>query len=165
MPPRESRIPAAQVAALFARDERTVKRWVAAGAPHRKVNGRLMFLLSELIPWRESQLRTDDKPDLAAEQARKMRADADLSELKVSQMRGDLVPAVDVEARMERLCAYVRARVLGVRGRWAPKVLGVGSMAEATAALDGLAGDILAALREGADELDEDEPSTDEVAA
>jgi phage terminase Nu1 subunit (DNA packaging protein) len=167
MAERERTVPQSAVAALFGVDVRTIRNWVDAGMPHRIASGRPAYLLSEVIPWRREQdkreARVSAAPDLAEEQARKMRADADLSELKRDQMRGDLVPAVDVERRMERLCAYVRVRVMGIRGKWAPKVMGLGTMQEATATLDALSWDILEALRENADELDD--PDTEEVAA
>ncbi len=168
---------AKELAALYAVEYRTVQNWVAAGCPHRKRSRRLEFLLSEVVPWRREQdkreSRGGDAPDLAQEQARKTRADADLSELKVQKMRGSLIAASDVEHEMERLCSVLRARVLSVRGRWAPKVIGLSTMAEATATLDALANDVLDALRGGADDLEEpdeddtkdDEDSTDEEEA
>lgn len=122
-----------------------------------------MYRLSEVIPWRERTRGREERPDVAAEQARKLRADADLAELKVREMRGELVPVSKVERDMERLCAMVRSRVLSVRGRWAPKVMRLETMAEATSTLDALAADVLDALRAGADELDE-EPPTEEAA-
>lgn len=157
---REQRVLTKDLVRYYDVDERTVKRWVEAGCPHRKAHRRLEFLLSEVIPWRREQdrkeLRQSSTPKMDEEQARKMRADADLSELKVLQMRGELIPATRVEQDMERLCAMVRARVLSVRGRWAPKIMRLGAMAEAAAVLDALAADVLDALRAGADDLDEE---------
>lgn len=168
MAEREARILAKELAALYAVEYRTVQNWVAAGCPHRKRSRRLEFLLSEVVPWRRDQdkreSRGGDAPDLAQEQARKTRADADLSELKVQKMRGSLIAASDVEHEMERLCNVLRARVLSVRGRWAPKVLGLTSMAEATSTLDALANDVLDALRGGADDLEESDEEDEEEA-
>lgn len=151
------------LAALFGVTTETIRLWGKQGMPSYRDG----YTPAECVQWRREQDKADasarERPDFDVEQARKMRADADLAELKRDQMRGDLVPAVDVERRMERLCAYLRVRVLGIRGKWAPKVLGLGTMAEATTTLDALASDVLAALREGADELDDDEP-TEEVA-
>lgn len=157
------RVAQKDLAALFGVTPETIRLWGKQGMPSYRDG----YTPAECVQWRREQDKADatarERPDLAEEQARKMRADADLSELKRDQMRGDLVPAVDVERRMERLCAYVRVRVLGIRGKWAPKVMGLGTMQEATATLDALSSDILEALRETADELDE--PDTEEVAA
>lgn len=150
------------LAALFGVTTETIRLWGKQGMPSYRDG----YTPAECVQWRREQDKADanarERPDLAEEQARKMRADADLSELKRDQMRGELVPAVDVERQMERLCAYVRVRVLGIRGKWAPKVLGLGTMAEATATLDALASDILEALREQADDADD---TNDEEAA
>jgi hypothetical protein len=126
------------------------------------------YVLADCVQWRREKDKADARastaPDIAAEQARKMKADADLSELKVQQMRGDLVPSIDVVREMDRLCAVLRARVLSIRGRWAPKILGLATMAEAATVLDRLSADVLEALREGADELEEEEPAEEEAA-
>ncbi len=129
---------------------------------------RPAYMLAEVIAWRRRQdkieAREADKPDLAQEQARKLRADADLAELKVMERRRELVPAVDVERQMERLCGILRSRVLSLRGRWAPRVLGLGTMADATRILDDLANDMLEALRSASDELEEDDAGDDGAA-
>jgi phage terminase Nu1 subunit (DNA packaging protein) len=140
-----------------------VHKWVKDGLPHRVEKGTARFDLAEVVDWRIEQARHQAREgsDLGTEQARKMSADADIAEMKRDQLRGDLVPAVDVERRMERLCAYVRVRVLGVRGKWSPKVLGLGTMADATATMDALASDILEALRDQADELDDADEDTE----
>lgn len=152
-----------ELARLFKKSRETIRLWEKAGMPSRKGG----FVLADCIEWREEMIRQEslqpEEVDEAKERARKMKADADFSELKVQQMRGELMPATQVEADMERLCAMVRARVLSVRGRWAPKVIRLDSMAEATAVLDALAADVLDALRDGADDLDE-EPEAEEAA-
>ena len=164
MAEQEKPVTRTALAALFGVDVRTVDNWLTVGCPAVKRSGRTMYLLSEVIPWRRDQDRRETRstPKIDEEQARKMRADADLSELKVQQMRGELLPVADVERDMERLCAMVRARVLAVRGRWAPKIIRLETMAEATSALDALAADVLDALRDGADDLEE--PDAEEAA-
>lgn len=175
MAEREETVSTAELARAFGVDERTIRNWVALGCPQRMRSKRPAYMLSEVIAWRRKQDQIDargsEKPDLAAEQARKLRADADLAELKVQERRGELVPAADVERQMERLCGTLRSRVLGVRGRWAPRILGLGTMPDATRVLDELANDVLEALRSAGDELtsdeagDEEPPPDDEVAA
>lgn len=174
MAEREEPISTAELARIFGVDERTIRNWVALGCPQRMRSKRPAYLLSEVVPWRRQRDKVEsatDKPDLAAEQARKLRADADLAELKVQERRAELVPAANVERQMERLCATLRSRVLGVRGRWAPRILGLGTMPDATRVLDELANYVLEALRSAADELEveesgeDDPPPADEAAA
>jgi phage terminase Nu1 subunit (DNA packaging protein) len=166
---REETVSTAELARCFGVDERTIRNWVAIGCPQRMRSKRPAYVLSEVIAWRRRQDKTEtsagDKPDLALEQARKLRADADLAELKVMERRRELVPSADVERQMERLCGILRSRVLGLRGRWAPRVLGLGTMADATRILDDLANDMLEALRSSGDELEADDPPEDDGAS
>jgi phage terminase Nu1 subunit (DNA packaging protein) len=154
----------AAIALAFKKSRETIRLWEKAGMPSRKGG----FVLADCIEWREEVVRQEslrpEEVDEAKERARKMRADADLSELKVQQMRAELIPASKVEQDMERLCAMVRARVLAVRGRWAPKIIRLDTMAAATAVLDALAADVLDALRDGADDLEDDVSDTEEAA-
>jgi len=158
MAEREPRIGVRELCRYYADvDIRTVKRWIADGCPHRKVNGVNQFLLSEVIPWREQrfreELRGTGKADLVEEQARKMRADAEISELKAAQMRGELLPASEVRREMERRDEVTRAALLGMRGKYAAQVYGAGSMAEAAEVLDQIARDVVSSLQASADEL------------
>lgn len=95
------------LAALFGVTTETIRLWGKQGMPSYRDG----YTPAECVQWRREQDKADanarERPDLAEEQARKMRADADLSELKRDQMRGELVPAVDVERQMERLCAHL----------------------------------------------------------
>jgi hypothetical protein len=156
-----------EVAKLFDKQERTVRRWIADGAPHRKRSRRVWFLLSELVPWREANRGRDESedPDKAKEEARRLKEDADRLALANAQKRRELVPAHQVAQQWERVLGVLRSRITAARGRWAPRIIGLGTMAEATAVLDGLADELLTALRASADELEDgmedDEPDED----
>lgn len=158
MPAPRKAVTAAELCDLLGVKHPTVSSWVAAGCPHRKRGTRYEFVVSEVSDWRldraKRTARDETAPDEAAERARKMRADADYAELRVAERRGELVAADEVERAHERLCGVVRSRVLAIRGRWAPRVLGLAAIAEATSVMDALAADILAALQEGADEIE-----------
>lgn len=160
MPAREPTILPSELAQLFDVDERTIRNWARLGCPQRMRSKRPMYVLSEVIAWRRQRDRVEassaDRPDLAQEQARKLRADADLAELKVQERRGDLVPAANVEQQMERVCLVLRSRVLSMRGRWAPRLIGLGSMIEAATVVDQLTTELLDSLLSAADELDRD---------
>lgn len=136
-----------------------MRYWIERdGCPYRRQSGKLAVMLSEVLPWRRDadlKRRSDDEaPDEARERARKLSAEADLAELKVRERRGELVAVEEAVRTHDRMCSLIRARVLGMRGKWAPRMLGLGTMPEATAVLDAVAQDILAALQEGADELE-----------
>lgn len=167
MTTREMPLSSDQIARLFDKDVRTTRRWVKAGAPHRKKEGRTLFLLSELIPWRERQLAMEQSssPDEARERARKLRAEAGMAELRHRQMLGELVPAKDVEQTWELVLGVVRSRIDALRAKWAPRFLGLKTHLEAVVVLDEMAADLRASIVAGADELDAEGDTDEESAA
>lgn len=104
---------------------------------------------------------SDERPlsevDVRTERALKMRADRQRAELELAARVGDVVPVADVLKSDERLFGVIRARVRALRGKWAPRVLGLATMGEATGVLDALADDVLAALVDGAGEVEQDD--------
>jgi hypothetical protein len=123
--------------------------------------------LDKVIQWRRGQDLEETQhgttPDEAQERARKLRAEASLAELRLLERKGDLVPARQIEREWDQALGVFRSRVLALRGRWAPRLLGLASMAEAAAAMDAMGDNILSALRETADELEGgDLPDVDE---
>lgn len=147
---------------------RRVQQFAAEGMPSRMVDGERRFVAKECVRWvreRDAEAirkeRDGDKPNEADERARKLKLEADMVALKLAERRGELVPVAQVLKSDEKLFGVIRARVRAMRGKWAPRVLGLGTMGEATSALDALADDILAALVDGAADLEQDEPEAD----
>ncbi len=84
--------------------------------------------------------------DLAAEQARLARAEAEFAELKEALARGDLVPLQAVQKRVAAGIERVRAKMLELHEKMAPRMIGV-TQADAEAML-------MEAVREALKELD-----------
>jgi phage terminase Nu1 subunit (DNA packaging protein) len=167
--PKIETVSLSEIANLFGVDTDTIHLWRQKGMPHRVSSNRPRFEVAPCVQWRRAQDKRDQResvsPVEAIERVRKLSADADLAELKLRERLGELVPTEDVERQTDRMVSVIRARVLSVRGRWAPRVIGLSTMAQATSTLDGLTSDILAALAEGADEVEaSDEPETEAVA-
>lgn len=101
-------------------------------------------------------LRSDEL-DEAKERARKMRADADRSELAAAKLRGDLAPVAEMDAAVERLATAVRNEVAGLRSRFTLTVLGLQTPQEAAAVLDEMGKQILGALAGAASDETDDE--------
>lgn len=169
MPPRVETVGLGEIADVFGVDSDTIGVWCGQGMPHRKSSGFRKFEVGRCVQWRLDKLKRDARdqssPDEAKERVRKLAADADMAELKVKERRGELVPAVDVERQVDRLVATVRARVLSIRGRWAPRIIGITELGAASTTLDSLALDVLASLSESAGEIEADEHKTGEAAA
>ena len=163
--PSSARVTGTELARLRRVDRRTVVNWLGEtpACPSHGEGTARRFDLNEFATWwadRSVRHAAPSRPvhvDEAAERARKMRADADLSELKVAERRRELVEVATVLRSDERLLGVLRSRVKAIRGKWAPRVMGLGTMADATSTLDALADDILAALAEGADDLETDD--------
>ncbi len=146
---------------------RTVQTYVRDGMPHRRGDkSGPRFVARECHRWRRerevaaavererAKLKTLDRD---TEIALKTRTERELKELELAERRGELMPKANVEQDMERLCLMLRTRVLGMRGKWAPRVLGLATMAESTKLLDEIASDLLSSLRDGADDLETEE--------
>lgn len=167
MGPKTQTVGTVELAKLLGVTRAAVHLWRQNGCPSRTVNGAAAFVVGEVVDWRLEQARASargaEKADLLEEQARRTRAEADISELKAAQMRGELLPAAEVRREMERRDEVTRAALLGMRGKYAAQVYGAGSMAEAAEVLDQIARDVVSSLQASADELESDDD--EEVAA
>lgn len=169
MPPKADTVSLTEIADVFGVDLESIRLWRTKGMPHRLVSNRPRFVVAECVRWRREQDKKESRetasPDEAKERTRKLAADADMAELRLRQKRGELVAVAEVERTVDRLVSTVRARVLAIRGRWAPRMIALPDMPAATATLDELAMDILSALTDGADDVAGDEGDGNEVAA
>jgi phage terminase Nu1 subunit (DNA packaging protein) len=160
MPKRVETVGTGELADLFGVDTDSIGVWCGQGMPHRRASGMRKFEVAKCVQWRRSQDKRDTRegiaPDEGKQRARKLAAEAELAELKIRERKGELVSMVDAERQIERVVATIRGRILAIRGRWAPRVMGLATMAEATATLDALATDVMSALSESADEIPDD---------
>ena len=143
-------------------DARELRAWRSDGCPHLMRSGRVLYRLPQVVAWREKRAVDVLDADEAKERARKMRADADRSEMAAAKLRGTLAPVADMDRAVEWLATAVRAEVTGLRQRFASRIIGLETPAEAAVVLDAMAEQILGGLRTAAtadeetDELDEE---------
>lgn len=64
-----------------------------------------------------SPARGDDVPDLGEARARRETALADMAEIELAKIRGALIPAADVEARLVAVFSRCKTKLLGVPSR------------------------------------------------
>ena len=148
-----------ELATAVERDERTLREWREQGCPHQRRSNRIMYRLPQVLEWLQERARKELDADESKERARKMRADADRSEMAAAKLRGELAPVAEMDAAVERLATAVRNEVNGLRSRFALSIVGLQTPAEAAVALDDMAQQILGALATAAS--DEDEPDDD----
>ncbi len=150
----------ARIAWLLDVDERTITNWVKQrdDFPSRVAGKARTFPVRACIAWYRDYKSSAAAPtDIDEAKARREAAEAQIAELKLAKQRGELLDANEVRRTWERILMSVRTRILGMRSRHAPAVVGLGTLGEAVRALDAIALDILASLREAADELESEE--------
>lgn len=150
-----------ELAAELETDERTLRRWREDGCPHQRRSNRVLYRLPQVMAWLQERARKELDADEAKERARKMRADADRSEMLAAKLRGELAPVVEMDAAVERLATAVRNEVAGLRSRFTLTVLGLTTPQDAAAVLDEMGKQILGALASAA--ASEDEDTDDEL--
>lgn len=150
------RLTVKQLAEFYDVDRRTITNWVNStpGCPSWKEGSERFFDSVKVAAWREAKARAESERDatpldLEEARARKMTADAELAELELGRLRGELVPVDAVRTTMADLTSRVRAQLLAIPGRYSARIVGLPSLAEAARALDLAMRDVLNELKEG----------------
>ena len=133
--------PVATVAKLLLLTERRVQQLTKDGVLPRAERGR--YELAPVVQSYVGYLRDRALPgaDEAASdafhraRARRMTAEANLSEMRDAEARGELIPAADVRAVLSSMIVRVRAKLLSIPPRLAPRVVGCTSLTDAEEAI------------------------------
>lgn len=108
---------------------------------------------------REREKATKEPADLEQARARKVAAEAQIAELELAKLRGQLLTVGDYGAALERSFDLIRARLVALPGRLAPLVTGVTTLPAAVAAIEPVVSELLQELSS------DDTPAFDEDAA
>jgi phage terminase Nu1 subunit (DNA packaging protein) len=131
-------------------EARELRKWRSEGCPHVMRSARVLYRLPQVVEWaRERAVKALDA-DETKERARKMRADADRSEMAAAKLRAELAPVVEMDRAVERLASAVAKEVNGLRSRFTMRVIGLTTPAEAAGVLDDMARQIMRALADAA---------------
>jgi phage terminase Nu1 subunit (DNA packaging protein) len=85
--------------------------------------------------------------NMAEAELRRAIADAELAELKLQRLRGEVVPLETYRNELRRVLSRVRGRFQAVPGEFAPRILEPLDMVKATSVLKDLVGTVLAELQ------------------
>jgi len=110
------------------------------------------------------ELEAQKPADIDEAKARREMANAEIAEMQLAKLRNEQAPVADMERAVEKLAGAIRAEVLGIRARWAARIVGLETKAEAAAILDQMAAQVLAALVDRAQGLDEDDDEQEAAA-
>ena len=136
--------------------ERQVRNYVAAGMPSQKAGRTRTFNWYEVLEWYvgyKAALEAGDRPlpvdeeeadeipevsqaeDIRAVNLRRGRADANLKELQLSKLRGEVITIADAKVRLDRMLGNLRARLLGMAPKLASRLEGEKSRTSREAAI------------------------------
>lgn len=130
--------------------ERQIRNYVAQGMPSQKEGRTRTFNWYEVLEWYvgyKSALEAGDRPragddefdedegdvegpadrreNLQQATLRKTRAEANLKELALSRLRGEVVTIADAKTRLDRLMGNLRSRLLGMAPKLASRTEGL----------------------------------------
>lgn len=155
-----------EIAEILGVDVRTITNYVRAHSdfPNRVDGKHRRFPVARCVAWKidhdvASAIAAMAPPPpqtLVDAEKRKAIADAEISELKVMQMRAEVVPIADSIREVERAFTAVRSRVASVAGEYGPRFLNLSTIPEAVAKLRELAATIIAELPAAIALLDEE---------
>lgn len=107
----------------------TVQNWMRQGCPSKKKRGRWVFSLPEIEKWL-SERGKKAPGSLDAERARLAREQADKLEMENAITRGEMVYVDDSAAVLEAVIVAIRAKILSLKVKIPPNVIGCSRLVE-----------------------------------
>jgi phage terminase Nu1 subunit (DNA packaging protein) len=153
---------AAEVAAFFGVDRRTVSNWLneSPAIPSWKDGKVRKFDSVAVTEWRDARVGETRRIDSTLDEARirKLTAEAALAELELAE-RERLVVSIDEMERLLSAPLYrLRAQLLVLPSKWAPALVGCRTIADAQTRLEAAVSEAMLTLAEtGDDDGDEDD--------
>lgn len=160
----------ADLARILPLTTRQIRNLEADGLPHRADGNRKWYPIPEAVVWwrdREvaAALAGVQVSDLDRIKERKLEAEAAAKELELAERRGQLMRAAAARHTWAAVLTRLRSKVISFMGALAPQMVGLENPREAKAILDRAMNELLAELRETADELEDDEEEDEESEA
>lgn len=144
---------------------RQVNRLVEGGMPTLNANGRRRYDRDTITVWYIRRLREEARArrvvlddSLIESERRKAAAEAELSEIKLDEKKGALLPAEYIDSQLSKILQLLRAKLLNIPGTWSPQLIGIRTVPDAQGKLEPLLADLMTALSESGDdpELDKE---------
>lgn len=161
------KITAKQLCDWYGIDRRTLTNWINSDPPcpsAKNRKGERVFESGDVAVWKEERAQRqareawdksqkNEPESMADAELRKAIADAEIAELKVMRLRGDVVTLETYRKELRRVLTRVRSRFTAIPGEYAPRILEPMDMARASAVLKDLVATVLMELqRAGADD-------------
>ena len=120
-----------EAAAFFTVSTQALDGWFTSGCPvaKRDDTGRIVAVdLQAMAQWRIDRAAMSEGNGLDFERTRLTKAQADKTELEVSELRGELVRAPVIGLHWQAMVAAMRAKLLSLPSKVAPQVAGPDSL-------------------------------------
>lgn len=161
-----------ELARILGISTKTVSRYQTEGLPFTGKGQSARFDVTACVQWyaqKQAQIAMSQvdigKVSLSEEEVkvRKLLAEAQMKELELAQMRGELVLVEDAEKEITRHLTQLRGKVTAIPGVWGAKVLGLKDIHEAVDILSDLVDRLMHELAndEEGDGLDEEDSEAD----
>lgn len=167
----QSKLTKAEAAERLNCTPKSIERWCQEGMPRMGTGRAARYPWPEILLWRdarrERQIRAEyderdpDELDLETERARLVAAQARLAELELAQAEAKLVTVEYADAREAARLQRLRAKLLAFPSRWAPRLVGLRSIAEAQLALEPAITEAMQSLSETAEDEGPDDADDD----
>lgn len=136
-------------------DARTIRRWMENGLPADKpARNTVLIDLRQGIPWVRDNIWMPSLDD----RARKLKAEADITEMQRDTMRGKLLDATEAKEAWSKVLLHLRGRILSISGTIAAQMVDGLNVGERKALIDDSLHLVLLALSQG-EEIDDVLPS------
>jgi phage terminase Nu1 subunit (DNA packaging protein) len=160
-----------EIAFLLDVETRTITNYIKRHAefPSRVSGNNRTFPVKRCLQWQRDRLIADAVADMAQPaptniidaESRKAIADAELAELKLARLRGDVVAVQAAAKEVRDAFTRVRARLLSTPGEYGSQILHIDQMPRAVFVLRQLVDTVLAELQANAGRTSDDEASDD----
>lgn len=125
MAPKVHTVSVAEFADWHGLTSERIYQLIQQGMPHRKQSGKTRIVPKDANRWFRERAREDarresqgDKPNEDDERARKLAAEATLKELELAERRGQLIPLVDYQERLDQFVGGLAAVAAGQLQRY-----------------------------------------------
>jgi hypothetical protein len=136
-----------ELADLLGLKPRQIDNLVIEGMPRTK-RGRAYVYGEQAVAWyyQRKEQASEQRPDVLSSQARREAAKADLAELDLAEKRGQLVRIADVCKDYGAMLERLRGKLLNAPGKYAPRIVGIRTLAQARAVLEDLVRELMVEL-------------------
>jgi phage terminase Nu1 subunit (DNA packaging protein) len=148
-------------------EPRTVTNWVRnhSDFPSR-VEGRsrsfpaqkcLLWFIDRKVADAVSSMLPPQQTSMVDAELRKAVADAELAELRVQKLRGEVIPVEMARKELRLIFTRLRARLISAPGEYAPQILNLGTVADAVLKLREVCSNLIAEMQSAATPAEDDD--------